>query len=607
MINTRSYSFNSDLKIWETPAHNGTAYSDGDSVELRLLAVLQQCSDLSTASEELRNHITDWPSEYHLSSTRHNLLRPFSLGASDCILELGCGCGAMTRYLGECGANVVAVEGSRRRAMITAERCRDLPNVSVYCDNLIDFQPNQLFDLVTLIGVLEYAHLFIPGPNPVQACLERAGTYVGENGTVVLAIENQLGLKYFNGCSEDHTGTPYFGINDLYNPKTPVTFGRQELKSRLHAAGFADVSFFYPFPDYKLPDIILSDEAFERPDFQVADLLFRSFSRDYDDRGYRAFHENLAWQPLSRNGLMRDFANSFLVNARKSRPAGLNSPEWLARIYSTKRLPVFATETVFTSSGAAITVSKYPVFPLPSHAKHIKDSHFHHQPQSRSAYVSGRLYGAELQPIMARGGGPEEVARWAAPWVNRLVTEALPGPEGIRVLPGTRLDSIPANIVRDLSDALVDIDLEWEADAPIPLPWVLVRGLFIALTTCPLSPAFSGLTFSDAISKVLDDLGQPLSAVDYRIAAEFEDALQTAVCGQNRRALPFAEVLTQTLYSTTSLPTFHQEIIGLHKEIARIKATASWRVTKPLRLLAFISRHLSAIVRTLLTPAQKRN
>lgn len=185
------------------------------------------------------------------------------------------------------------------------------------------------------------------------------------------------------------------------------------------------------------------------------------------------------------------------------------------------------------------------------------------------------------------------MARWAAPWVERLVAEAMPGPENVMHLPGSWLDAVPANMIRDHSGSLVDIDLEWGATTPVPLAWVLVRGLVAALAASPISPAFSGLTFRDGVSKILEPLGQPPSEEDYRIAAVFEDSLQDMVGGRNQTAPAFAELLACSIYSVTSSPTFQQEIAELHKEIARVKATISWRITKPLRLLAFILRHLS--------------
>ena len=94
------------------------AYSDGAEAEARLLGVVSQAKDRGTFSPELAKAINDWPSEYHLSRARHCLVRPLGIRPEDKVLELGSGCGAVTRYLGEIGANVVAVEGSLARARV---------------------------------------------------------------------------------------------------------------------------------------------------------------------------------------------------------------------------------------------------------------------------------------------------------------------------------------------------------------------------------------------------------------------------------------------------------------------------------------------------------
>ncbi|HEX7888493.1 MAG TPA: methyltransferase domain-containing protein [Ramlibacter sp.] len=586
---TKQYRFDATQRVWLDQASDAFNYSDGDSAEDYLYSVLKESADVSTQSAELLAAIKDWPSEYHLSPARHNLLRPFPFKPTDRILELGCGCGAMTRYLAETGATVVAVEGSRRRAAIAAERCRDLPNVTIYCDNIADFAPVDKFDYVTLIGVLEYAPKFIQAPDPVGACLKQAGAFLKDDGALVLAIENQLGLKYLAGCGEDHNGLPFFGVHDLYGAGTAITFGKEELESRLRASGLADASFLYPFPDYKLPNVILTERAFDRADFSVADLLCRSFSRDYAGERPRAFHENLAWQPLARNGLVQDHANSFLVVGRKTRPEDSPRPEWLARIYSSGRLPAFQTETIFLPDGEGVAVAKRALFPEALPPGHVEGPDFVHHPPARAPYVPGRLYAAELQLIMARGGDPAAVARWAAPWVERLVAKAVPGPENVLVLPGGWLDAIPANMVRDGSGGLVDIDLEWGAKAPVPLAWVLVRGLFNSLAACPPSPGFTGLTFREGVRRILEKSGRTLSDEDFATAALFEDSLRGAVFGRDSVVRSFAEFLAEPI-SSNAPTTFDQEIARLNEEIARVKGTFSWQITKPLRFLAFLGR-----------------
>ena len=172
------------------------------------------------------SRVSDWPTLYHLSGARANLLRPLHERlVGQRVLEVGAGCGAITRYLGEHAAQVVALEGSSQRAAICAARCAGLDNVTVVCDNLQHFPTDTTFDVVTLIGVLEYSRQFIAAADSVATMIELCRNLLSANGVLILAMENQLGLKYFAGAPEDHIPQPFFGINDLYGDDSPVTFG----------------------------------------------------------------------------------------------------------------------------------------------------------------------------------------------------------------------------------------------------------------------------------------------------------------------------------------------------------------------------------------------
>ena len=103
--------------VWVRPdAKDDFAYSDGQELESYILDAVRSAQDLSVDSAELASKIKAWPdpfwaSEYHLSAKRANLLRWLPLPKDAQVLELGCGCGAITRILGELGAKVIAVEG----------------------------------------------------------------------------------------------------------------------------------------------------------------------------------------------------------------------------------------------------------------------------------------------------------------------------------------------------------------------------------------------------------------------------------------------------------------------------------------------------------------
>lgn len=585
------YTMDATSRVWVTPTHAGTRYSDGDAFEEWLLGSLKACSDVSACSDELAALIGNWPSEYHLSPARHNLLRPFKLGPSDAILELGCGCGAMTRYLGETGARVVAVEGSRRRAAIAAERCRDLPNVTVYCDNLQDFQTREAFDVVTLIGVLEYAPIFIQSAAPIRTCLAKAAQFLAPTGKLFLAIENQLGLKYLNGCPEDHVGVPYFGIQGLYGPGTPVTFGKKELHRHLMDAGFSSTQFFYPFPDYKIPEVLVSEAGLGNRAFAVADLFLRGSARGHGASLYRAFHEGLAWRTIAQNGMIPELANSFLVVSAKSGD-GAVTPDWFAKSYSTNRKAGLSVETTFLPGADGLNVLKRRLRPEERHSVRMKGFTLFHHPSPTSQYVKGTVHVSGLQSLLASGGGLSDISAWASPWIRYLLDRSFPSGDGRTMIPGAMIDSIPTNFIKTAGGELIEIDREWEVDGPVPLHWILVRGLVASIAASPASSALAGLSYQEATQRILSACGVDISDRDFADVSAHEDALQDAVHSFGVKNHPYQLTLSGCVRPGNGSLTFLHQISVLEAEIARIKSTVSWQLTKPLRLLASIARRL---------------
>lgn len=571
---TSAYTYDASKKVWVRPDVTSFVYTDGDELEIELLEAIKHAKNLSCSSLEIQELVKDWPTEYHLSNVRHNLLRPFPFTSSDRILELGCGCGAMTRYLGETGAEIVAVEGSLRRAQITAERCRDLPNVKVYCDNIANFKLAQEFDYVTLIGVLEYAQLFVDSPTPIDYCLALANSYLKGGGALVLAIENKLGLKYFAGCREDHVGIHYFGVNDLYTRQTPVTFGRKELAGYLNQNGFNHLDFYYPFPDYKLPNLLISETGTTHPTFRLKDLLIHAIAKDYPRSQGRAFAEGIAWGPLADNGLVSEMSNSFLVFAYKNMTP--SSGNWLAKVYGrSMRKPEFQIETSIQCDGSSLRVSKN--YLSPDTKNQSIDSFFDHVLTS-SNYLQGHLLLRDIQLALVRQQSLEEIVSTFRPWITYLQNHASVAERGKSYLPPNFIDCVPANLIR-INGEIQYIDAEWICQLPIPMAWVLVRGVIYSLSECLESRPLRGMTYRQFIDVLLEDFDIDIEQQDYLEANEM-----------NKRFSEFCHVplgIGHSLIDIIDKPIWMmprmQDNQKAEAEVKRLKATISWRITAPLR------------------------
>ncbi|MEA1890582.1 MAG: class I SAM-dependent methyltransferase [Pseudomonadota bacterium] len=307
--------------LWHLPGadvQNDFAYSDGDDEEAYVKNIIANASDTSSTSAELESHIHDWPSEYHLTTKRAHLLRALDLSGLENVLELGCGCGAISRYLAEQGMSVDAIEGSLRRASIAYSRCRDLNNINIVNSNFNHLKlPEKAYDAVFLIGVLEYARRFCPDAADDRAAVLEIIAAIKKSlkpdGVIITAIENRLGLKYLMGATEDHYGVPYIGVHRYPESAGICTYDLSEWRNILDQAGFDSNSFLAPFPDYKIPTVVLHEDYLKQAEAPAH--LRGSVSRDYLRAFSSDFDEYLFWQACNQNGSLLEFSNSYLIVA----------------------------------------------------------------------------------------------------------------------------------------------------------------------------------------------------------------------------------------------------------------------------------------------------
>lgn len=471
-------------------------YSDGVEIEGRILSLIRQASDRGAHVPIAAEHYSAWPVRYHLCPERANLVRPFRFNGLD-VLELGAGMGAVSRFVAENARSLYVVEGTQARFDVLSERLADLKNWAGEVGNFQDFQTPRRFDVVCLVGVLEYSELFLKptGESPHLWLLKRCREFLKPGGVLILAIENSLGLKYWNASAEDHRATLFDSVVGYPDTPTPRTFSRKQLGGLLGEAGYSQIDEFFPFPDYKVPTTVISAALIERAPALSAELAGLNAFHDYlGHPSASLFPDLLALDNLSRAGLLGDFSNSFLFVASSEKHSAIRAKLLSHQLDGNelgwhyghgRRAP---TRTVFFGDrrGSDVLVRKTLLY---SDDRSISREEGELGKLEWSALGPEALQtGDSLRLLLARHAYFQEwtafqdllesflswsLRRWAGKSSARLDGRALDAIfVNARLPDGTRYD--PAREKTEFSL----FDLEWRLGDEIPTSWFLFRNVF---------------------------------------------------------------------------------------------------------------------------------
>ncbi len=251
------------------------------------------------------------------------------------VLDIGSGWGQVARPLAATRP-VVALEpvGERLAFIQAAARQDGVQDRMAYIEaDYLEIEFTDRFEVICAIGVLEWAGAFQGHTDPQkrqQAILHKVHNELASGGSLVLGIENRLGLKYLLGCPDDHLGVPHIAClpADLArrrwqdfsgHPLQSFTYSLSELKYLLCDAGFSRIEFFAAFPDYKIPAQIISLAG----EGQALHAWLTHATLPLEHNGYDgspldpAFQESLAahYRTFAAAGIAHHFVPSFFVRA----------------------------------------------------------------------------------------------------------------------------------------------------------------------------------------------------------------------------------------------------------------------------------------------------
>ena len=425
----------------------------------------------------------EWGLFYHLSPARRNLIDWIPMQMGESVLEVGAECGAMTGHFLRHEMKVTALEKEPEKAEILKKRYEGKePEVSVISD-FSELPENQTYDLVVALGSLPLAkQYFSEEEDAYAAFLARLKDLVAMGGRFILALPNKLGLKYFAGAREDITGAPFTGVEDYFFHPEVRTFARRELADMLETAGFKDLMWYYPYPDWRFPFCMYSDERLPKPGELNRNL------ESADQERYVFFDETKAFDTVTKEGLFPEFSNSFLVIAGGEKQT---LPSYVK--YSAERDPKYALRTEQRRDGVIRKAALYPEgvphvrsifnsFQLLSET--LKDTQIKVAPCRLLDDIIEEKYvkGESLQHIiqdLALHGKEEEIGILIMEYMMRL--EPFDKLHDIDLIFSNLIVPETAKTVDEIKHAdWVLIDYEWTFEEPKPRRYVIYRSFLMA-------------------------------------------------------------------------------------------------------------------------------
>lgn len=438
---------------------------DGGSEDI-IRDILMSSADLSSTSTEMLSRAEAWEVRLELDPARANVLRGLSFPPSARVLEIGSGCGAVTRFLGETVALVDAVERSPTRAALARLRTADLANTEVFVGGLDDIPPEPAYDFVVL-GGFDAAGGGSDDEGAYVEFLRRARTLLVPGGTLLVPVDNKIGVKYLAGYPDERTGRPFDSLENYPHGTEARSFALPALTRIFDSAGLA-VQPLGVFPDYRSARVVFD---FDSLPTVATDLLYQvpnfpSVPRDFQPMALA--NEGLLWKELVSAGLATEFANSYLIVATVVDQVPAAWPEDQAAVFfSNSRRKEFHATTVVTRAGDSVILNR---------AFAEVPSSLISRETSRAPYAIGIPF-------------PEVFA--AADTVTRksLLAEWRARCEALVDSTGVPIDAIPQNVVVSGDSSLVFIDIEFRSpDHSVDFlvrRGVLWLGIQLAMTNVP--------------------------------------------------------------------------------------------------------------------------
>lgn len=184
---------------------------------------------------------------------------------------------------------------SENQKILVIEEVGDFKNV----------ETTEKYDIIILIGISPKQKL--------AQILTEAEQILEPEGKFLIAVDNKFGIRFFAGDPENILNKKFESLIGYNNEIEKIeTYTKTSLETTLKNLGYK-TKFYYPLPDYRLPNVIFSDK--QLPEYNSVDK-------------YNPYHTEKSDILINEIDVLREilktdkkmftfFANSYLVEATK--------------------------------------------------------------------------------------------------------------------------------------------------------------------------------------------------------------------------------------------------------------------------------------------------
>ncbi len=231
-----------------------------------------------------------------ISEIKTNIINWYNFKQNSSILQIGVENKEITNYLNKKANKLtIAYFEQEEKDMLNKETKSN----SVYINEL---EKDELYDYVCLIGTLNIYNKGEKAYKKLKELIKIAKEHCNSNGTILLVIDNKYAMKYWTSI--------YANKNILCNEKFALS--KTMIEEILDIENLKTRKFYYALPDYKLTNVIFTDEYLPN-----IENISRNFICAEDE--FMSFNQTEAYQEIIKENekLFPFFANSYFIEINK--------------------------------------------------------------------------------------------------------------------------------------------------------------------------------------------------------------------------------------------------------------------------------------------------